>query len=400
MLEVVREAVTSAKVSQLGARQAFLAGGTVLLTLVFFGVLFPDAVLGAVRVWWVSPTFNHCFLVLPISLFMIWSRRGLLAGTAVVPDARASVVMLLLAVAWLGAAEAGIVEAQQLVVVTMVQVTLWTVLGVAFYRRLTAPFLYLYFFIPAGAYLIPALQSYTAQFVVAGLHVLRIPVFSNGAVIEIPAGTFAVAEACAGLRFLVAAVAFGVFFAVITYRSWWRRTAFIMLSIVVPVIANGFRALELVAAAEWIGSPAAALADHIIYGWIFFSFVLVVLVLIGQAFSDQSEATIAPPVGPESRAARPKISMRMAVAAAACLAAAALGPAASVLLDLPMQPKSPVGRRRLLHLGVSPIRRRIGSRLSPNLPAATGKPSSAVRITSIASLGFTRGSAATAAPRA
>jgi exosortase A len=333
MLEAVREAVISAKVWQRGARQAVLAGGTVLLTLLFFGTLFPDAVLGAVRVWLESPTFNHCVLVLPISLFMIWSRRGSLASTVAVPDPRAAAAMLVLAVAWLGAAEAGIVEAQQLVVVTMVQVTLWAVLGFPLYRKLTAPFLYLYFLIPAGAYLIPALQSYTARFVVAGLHVLGIPVFSSGAVIEVPAGTFAVAEACAGLRFLVAAVAFGVFFAVITYRSWWRRSAFIVLSIGVPVVANGFRALGLVAAAEWIGSPAAALADHIIYGWIFFSFVLIMLVLIGQAFSDQTDATTAASVGPESPATQPKFSMRMAIAAAACLAAAALGPAASVFMD-------------------------------------------------------------------
>lgn len=333
MLEVAREAIISARVWQRDARQAVFIGGTVALCVLGFGILFPDAALGAVRVWLVSRTFNHCFLVLPISLFMIWSRRAVLAHTAVEPELRASLVMSVLAVAWLGAAEAGILEAQQLIVITMVQATLWAVLGFALYRKLTAPFLYLYFLVPSGAYLVPVLQSYTARFVVVGLHVLGIPVFSSGAIIEIPAGTFAVAEACAGLRFLVAAIAFGVFFAVITYRSWWRRVAFIMLSIVVPVVANGFRALGLVAAAEWIGNPAAALADHIIYGWIFFSFVLIILVLIGQAFSDQANATTAPSARPERPVAQPKFSMRMGGAAAACLTVAALGPAASVFLD-------------------------------------------------------------------
>jgi EpsI family protein len=140
--------------------------------------------------------------------------------------------------------------------------------------------------VPSGAFLVPALQAFTAHFAVAGLHVLGIPVYSTGALIEIPAGTFAVAEACAGLRFLIAAVAFGVFFAILTYRSPWRRGVFIALCVIVPVIANGFRALGLIAAAEWVGSPTAALADHVLYGWIFFSVVLLALIVIGRWFSD------------------------------------------------------------------------------------------------------------------
>jgi exosortase A len=333
MIEVARDSSVSESVRQDGARQAFVAGGAAVLSVLVFGGLFPDAALAAIRVWLVSPTFNHCFLVLPISLFMIWNRRRLLADAEPVPDLRAALIMPALAIIWLGAAEAGVLEAQQLAVVTMVQATLWAILGNVLYRKLAAPFLYLYFLVPTGAYLVPALQSFTAQFAVAGLHLLRIPVFSNGAVIEIPAGSFAIAEACAGLRFLVASVAFGVFFAVITYRSWLRRAAFVALSIVVPIIANGFRALGLIAAAQWIGNPAAAMADHIIYGWIFFSFVLIMLILLGQTFSDQTRERTVPALMPGTAVRRPKAPMRIAVAAVVCFLAAASGPAAAIFLD-------------------------------------------------------------------
>src|SRR5205823_14863287 len=107
--------------------------------------------------------------------------------------------------------------------------------------------------------------------------------------IAVPAGNFAVAEACAGLRFLIAAVAFGVFYATEIYESRVRRMIFIALSIVVPVIANGFRALGLIAAAEAFGSATAVEADHITYGWIFFSLVLVALIFIGRTFSDRNQ---------------------------------------------------------------------------------------------------------------
>jgi len=46
-----------------------------------------------------------------------------------------------------------------------------------------------------------------------------------------------------GLRFLIAAVAFGVFFALLNYRSPGRRVAFIIASVVIPIVANGLRAL-------------------------------------------------------------------------------------------------------------------------------------------------------------
>jgi exosortase A len=317
------------------SRNALIAAGTVIFFLAVFALLFWNDAIGAFRVWTDSPTFNHCFLILPISLFMVWQRRQMLEGIGFLPDLRAVAPMLALAASWLVTSLAGILEAGQFVVLTMLQVALFGTLGAACYRRLAAPFLYLYFLVPSGAFLIPALQAFTAKFAVVGLHVLGIPVFSNGAVIEIPAGTFAVAEACAGLRFLIAAVAFGVFFAVITYRSRLRRLVFIALSAVVPVIANGFRALGLIAAAQWIGNPAAALADHIIYGWIFFSFVLILLVLIGQLFSDRCEDPSPPSSGYDAAATNQKLPWRIAVVGLANVLAAASGVAAATVLEAP-----------------------------------------------------------------
>jgi exosortase A len=286
--------------------QPIVASIAVVVSLISLGAMFPAVALGAFRVWVASPTFNHCFLVIPISLFMIWQRRRTLVGVPVVPDMRAPFVMIAIAFVWLVVTVTGVLEAEQFVVLSMAQVMLFGVLGPAFYRALSAPFLYLYFLVPSGAFLIPVLQAFTARFAVVGLHVLGIPVFSNGAVIEIPAGTFVVAEACAGLRFLIAAVAFGTFYAVFTYRSPLRRAAFTALSIVVPIIANGFRALGLIAVAQWIGNPQSALADHILYGWVFFSAVLLILILVGNFFSDRREDVDPVPLTPrQATAPRP-----------------------------------------------------------------------------------------------
>jgi exosortase A len=284
-----RRLSVSAQLQDSGGLRAIVAGTTIVLYLAVFALLFPDAAAGALRVWIVSPTFNHCFLVLPVSLFMIWHRRSTLGAVTFRPEWRGLAIIFAAGLLWMTGRFAGILEARQFAVLTMLQAALLSTLGAAAYRKMAAPFLYLYFLVPTGDYLVPVLQAFTARFAVIGLHVLHIPVFSNGTVIDVPAGTFAVAEACAGLRFLIASLAFGAFFATITYKSWFRRAIFVSLCAIVPVVANGFRALGLIAAAEWVGNPAAALADHVIYGWIFFSLILIMLIVIGQLFSDQAD---------------------------------------------------------------------------------------------------------------
>jgi exosortase A len=299
------------------------------------GLIFRQEVVGAYRVWVDSATYNHCFLIIPISLYMIWQRRGALALLSPLPDFRALLLIPLLSLGWFGASTIGVLEAQQLIAMTIFQAMLFGILGWPVYRRLMAPLLYLYFLVPFGEFLVPTLQDFTARFAVLGLRMLGIPVFSDGILIDVPAGNFAVAEACAGLRFLVAAVAFGVFYATEIYESRVRRAIFIALSIVVPVIANGFRALGLIAAAEAFGSAAAVEADHITFGWIFFSLVLVALIFIGRTFSDRKESV-------SSRTLPPNREKNSAYAPALAFAAvglfvplAAVGPAIAAVLDAP-----------------------------------------------------------------
>src|SRR4051812_35296592 len=265
---------------------------------------------------------------------MIWERRASLAPLSPAPDFRALYVIPLLSLAWFGASAIGILEAQQLIVMTIIQAMLFGVLGWPVYRRLMAPLLYLYFLVPSGEFLVPALQNFTAGFAVLGLQLLGIPVYSDGILIDVPAGSFAVAEACAGLRFLIAAVAFGVFYATEIYESRIRRAIFIALSIVVPVIANGFRALGLIVAAQAFGSAAAVEADHITYGWIFFSIVLVALIFIGRTFADRNEPRSKTPPANRERLSAYAPSLAFA-AVALFVSLAAIGPGIAAVLDAP-----------------------------------------------------------------
>jgi exosortase A len=277
-----------------------------------FGVAFERELVGAVRVWNGSTAYNHCFLILPLVAVLLWNRRDIIALLRPRPAPWALALVLALSVVWLAAALLDILEAEQLVVVALFEVLLIAVLGWPVFRALLAPLLFFFFLVPFGAFLVPVLQRFTAAVAVNGLQLLGIPVFADGFIIQIPEGSFEVAEACAGLRFLIASIVFGCFFATIVYRSPLRRIVFIGLSLLLPIVANGLRALGLIVLAHLEGSATAMEADHILYGWIFFTLVTLLLIAIGMIFADGPRRIAASPAVSPAFASRIQIGVTMA----------------------------------------------------------------------------------------
>ena len=261
------------------------------LGLLLLGALFNKEVVTAVQTWDASTAYNHCFLIIPIALYLLWDRRIDLVGIKARPMPVALLFGLPLMAAWLVAERLGIMEGRQLVVVSFVELLFLAILGKRLWWAMAGPLLYLYFLVPFGEFLTPQLQDVTTWFIRQGVDILGIPAYIDGYIIEIPQGTFFVAEACAGLRFLIASIAFGCLYALMMYRSPTRRGLFILVSIVVPIIANGFRGFGIVYLGYVLGSAQAAAADHIIYGWVFFSIVILLLIALGLPFRQDELST-------------------------------------------------------------------------------------------------------------
>jgi len=298
------------------------------LALAVLAALFAGEIAAAVRVWSTSTAYGHCWLVLPIALWLVYERRGEAACVRAAPIAWPALLGLPLALFWVAADLLGVMEGRQIAAVGFVELALLAALGVRLYWVLSAAFLYLIFLVPFGAFLTPALQDFTAAFVAHGLDLLGVPNRVTQFQIEIPEGNFYVAEACAGLRFLIASIAFGALYAVTIFRSPWRRVAFIAISCVVPVIANGFRGLGIVVLGHVLGSAQAAATDHILYGWIFFAIVILCLAASGLPFRQDHLVSRAPAALPVPGATR-----RAILAVLPLLGVAAMGPGAALAVD-------------------------------------------------------------------
>jgi exosortase A len=261
--------------------------------LVFFAILvlgiivvYRATMAPALAVWLDSPTFNHCLLILPTAGYLVWQRREALRACSPAWSPIALLLLLPCAGLWLFGQLVGILEIEQVAVIGMIQVALLAALGRSVYGLILFPALFLFFLVPTGEYLIGPLQRFTTAFVAAGLDLFGIPAYVEGTLIELANGSFQVAEACAGLRFLIATVVIGALFAHLYYRRLIKIVLFLIACVAVPIIANGFRALGIVLLAHATDNRVAAGADHIIYGWGFSVAILFLLLFVGARFSD------------------------------------------------------------------------------------------------------------------
>jgi exosortase A len=260
---------------------------TLAATLTALLLLFAHDAAAMAWQWWNSSTYQHCLFVLPIVAWLIWQRRTEVA--AVKPGAWLPGLALLAiaALGWLVGQAGGASLIRHAALVLMVQATVLTILGPAVIRAILFPLFYLIFLIPFGDVFVPPLQNVTASITMALLHLTGVPAHIDGVFITIPNGWFEVAEACSGVKFLVAMVAYGALVANVCFKSWRRRAAFMAMCIVAPVLANGVRAFATIFAAHLTSVELAAGFDHVVYGWFFFAMVMALVMLTGWKFFDR-----------------------------------------------------------------------------------------------------------------
>jgi exosortase A len=312
-----------------------IAAGTLLVGIFALLAIFWEPAAVAVRVWSTSATFNHCFLVVPIVAYLVWERRAIFSQARPAPfHVLPAAAVVIGSAAWLVADTATVYEVQQFALFGMLQCLFLAVLGWRVYFALMFPLFYLVFLVPTGEQFVPALQDFTTWFIAVGLDLIGIPHYVDGVFIAVPTGNFHVAEACAGLRFMVASLAYGFLFADLTFRSWKRRAIFIALSLIVPIIANGFRALGIVLIAYYTNHEYAVGADHLVYGWGFFAAVTLLLTWIGLKFRDTPDLWQTPGWARVSATFAPRSGVAgFAAAAIAVVVAASWGPAYAAYLD-------------------------------------------------------------------
>nr|WP_314624500.1 exosortase A [uncultured Noviherbaspirillum sp.] len=280
-----------------------------------------------VSIWNSSETFAHGYIILPISLWLIWKRRDVLSRMSPTPYWPALLSLAVCGFGWLLAEMGDVQVVRQYAFAAMLPLTVVAVCGLRISWAIAFPLAYVLLAVPFGEVFIDPLINLTADFTVWAVQMTGIPVLRDGTNFSIPTGNWSVVEACSGVRYLIASFTLGCLYAYLTYRSRKRQMLFILAAILVPIVANGLRAYMIVMIGHLSGMALATGVDHIIYGWLFFGLVMFLMFWVGGRWrEDVSAADVADAAAVRQDGSAPASSAQVAAAAVAVIACLAFWP--------------------------------------------------------------------------
>ncbi|MEM6579651.1 MAG: exosortase A [Pseudomonadota bacterium] len=255
-------------------------------------VLFYTTVYSMVEIWMRSDTFAHGILILPISIWLVWSRRHELQGAMARPQPWVLILTFAGGLVWLLAEIVDVNLIRQLALIGILITGIWAILGTALAWRLAFPLGFLFLMVPMGEGLIQPMVEFTADTTHMLVQATGIPIYREGRLLHLPSGSWSVVEGCSGVRYIIASYTLGILYAYLTYRSMWRRVTFVVISFLVPIAANSLRAFMIVMIGHFSGMKLAAGVDHLIYGWVFFGVVMLLLFWLGSFWREEQSTDV------------------------------------------------------------------------------------------------------------
>lgn len=236
--------------------------------------------------WNAVADYSHGFLIAPLAAYFAWERKDQLARARIEPSWWGLAPLLLstftLVVGRLGVELMNMRVSFVLMLIGLVIL----LLGMQVFRILAFPLLFLFLMVPLPQSLVNIvafpLQLIAADWAVQVLYWLRIPALREGNIIHLPDTTLFVAEACSGLRSLMALITLGVVFAYFFRRSWGERIIIVASAIPIAIVVNALRVTMTGILTYRFGERAAEGAVHEFQGLITFGAAFLLLLALAQ----------------------------------------------------------------------------------------------------------------------
>jgi exosortase len=235
--------------------------------------------------WYEVEDYSHGFLIVPLAVYFAWERRDDLRRAEIVPDWWGVVPLALgslsLAIGRLGTE---LMNMRVSFVLTLIGLVL-LLLGRRVFRVLAFPLLFLFLMVPLPQSLVNViafpLQLIAADAAVQVLNLLNIPALREGNIIHLAHAQLFVAEACSGLRSLMALITLGVVFAYFFRKTMAERVIIVLSAIPIAIIVNSFRVALTGILTHRFGQEAAGGVVHETQG--LFTFSIAFVLLLGEA---------------------------------------------------------------------------------------------------------------------
>ncbi len=265
-----------------GARR-FAVGATVLTVALALGIFGP-VLYHMVRHWRLVPDYSHGFIVAPLAVYFAWERRADLRVAPIDPSWWGVVPLALGALA-LAVGRLGVeLMAMRTSFVLTLNGLVLLLLGREVYRILAFPLLFLFLMVPlpqslANTITFP-LQLIASDLAMAPLYWLQIPALREGNIIHLADTQLLVAEACSGLRSVMALGTLGVVFAYFFRKSWAERIILVAATLPIAILVNAFRVALTGYLTHRFGEAAAEGVIHQTEGFFTFGLAFALLLFV------------------------------------------------------------------------------------------------------------------------
>jgi exosortase len=252
--------------------------------------LYVSTLSGLARQWWHDPNFSYGFFVPVFSIYVLWQERERFAHFVPQPSwsglAVIGVALLELIVGQMGA-ELFLARSSMVLLMGGVVVLYF---GWSAWRAVLFPWAFLLLMIPLPMILLNQitfpLQLETSKVAAHVLPLFGVPIFREGNLIHLPSGiVLFVAEACSGLRSLMALTTLSIMYGFLMEKRVSVRILLAVASVPIAVAANSLRIIGTGLLVQYWSPEAAEGFFHASWGLIIFVVALCMLYALHFAIS-------------------------------------------------------------------------------------------------------------------
>ena len=245
-------------------RTRLLLGAAFVITL---GAFWPTIL--SFHAVWTSSTYSHGYFVALLTVWLVWrERRELLASQAGWSPALFPMVGLTLI--WMAATVINVQVVYQAALPALLLCWGTAAFGRRSARVLVPVALIFSLAIPFWEILIPPLQLLTIVVSGFAVKIMGIPAVIEGEIISITAGSFQIAESCAGLSYLLVALVVGALYAHLFVARRRTRVGVVVLAAIIAMVANWIRVIGLIVIGHVTQMESGLMVAHGTYGWVIF----------------------------------------------------------------------------------------------------------------------------------
>jgi len=240
-------------------------------------------------VWYTSDEYSHGFLILPVSLFLAWRQRTVLARLEPRPSVLGLPLVLSSLLVYLFSLAAGVKTIAALSMILFLGAAVLYLFGWPMLRSLAFPLLFLLFMVPVPAPIYSSLtiplQLFVSKASVSLSVLAGVPLVQEGNLMHLPNRTFQVVEACSGLRSMMTLLALSALVWYLTLRSKVLGLVLIASALPVALLANILRVILVVIPLWHLNFDSSGGLPHTILGLAISALSLVLIFFFGVVLS-------------------------------------------------------------------------------------------------------------------